>query len=102
MARDTDLGFIAVVDLHTGCVVGGMESFVPLTTARMALSRPPDVEDDLIVSWGSVSRDEFASMLSYEPDPAERSNLQAEVDALIEHATGRCVTLYYAERYGEQ
>lgn len=91
-----EFGAIFAINLDRRALIDSTEIAVHISQARAALGRAPDIEDDRIVSWGYLTRDELLSLAACEEDERDRELLLLEIDDLLSGAEPRAITLYYS------
>jgi hypothetical protein len=91
-----EFGTISAIDLDRRALIDSIEIAVRVSRARAALGRAADFEDERIVSWGRLTRDEMLSLAACEQDERHRETLLLEIDELLSGAELRAITLYYS------
>jgi hypothetical protein len=90
-----EFGTISAIDLNRRTLIDSIEIAVHVLQARAALGRAADFEDEQIVSWGHLTRDEMLSLAACEQNECARAELLLEFDQLLSGAERHAITLYY-------
>jgi hypothetical protein len=88
-------GTIAAVDLNRRTLIDSIAIAVHVSRVRAVLGRAADFEDERIVSWGHLTRDEVLSLAACEQDEGDRAELLLELDHLLSRTERFAITLYY-------
>lgn len=88
-------GTLAVIDMEQRDLAGTLEVCADRDSARRAMRRSPDVDDEHMISWGGITREEAIRVISIDDESRFRADLLEELDEILSRRCGYAITLYF-------
>ncbi len=98
-APPTGQFILAVVHLERRVIVDYMDFFLPIDDVRTCIGRPPQIDDEGILSWGNVTPDEATALIDIDEPEIHDATLREFADLMARHAsTPIALSLYCSRR----